>query len=609
MKVRSVILLCSLTSIAFAYEGQRGHPRLIFTEADESRIKSLVRRDQTLDALIDRNTDIARRYMSSATVRRQLIGPRLLHQSRETVERVLALSMAYRLTGDHKFALRARDELIAAAHFSDWNPSHFLDVAEMTTALGIGYDWLYSFLGNSDRLTVRRAIIVKGLRPGLQLMAKNPHWITGRNNWTSVCMGGLTIGALAISDEEPQLADQVLAKTLRYFRTVPALYRPDGASPEGALYWHYAMSYQAAANSALHTSEYGQSVLGDPVFGRAGWFPIYMRGPTGLAYNFSDSWPKFYPSAAMFELARVHRQPFYAWWMRERIDELVSQRMQYWDDEYRFMPLAIAWYSDAGQNTGAPLDRLFKGVQPVFSMRGSWTDRNTSFIAAKGGDAGLPHAHQDAGSFVFDALGERWAVDLGPDDYNIPGYFAAKQKWEIFRLSSLSHNTIVIGGQKQVVAGRSDITAFEGGGANPFAIINMSPAYRGQARKVVRGIRFIGRQDVLIQDEVTDPDGEVRWGMATQAKVDVRGDVAILSQAGATLEARILAPGDARFTVEDMDPRSSRGRKNLGVQMLAVKAPRTNGIARIAVVLSPAGGARNPGTPPLIPLAQWSSRY
>ncbi|MBA3726996.1 MAG: hypothetical protein H0W86_11230, partial [Armatimonadetes bacterium] len=119
MKIRSIILLCVLTTIAAAYEGQRGHPRLIFTEADESRIKSLARRDQTLDALIDRNTDIARRYMTVPVVTRQLIGPRLLHQSRKTIERVVSLSMAYRLTGDYKFALRARDELIAAAHFTD----------------------------------------------------------------------------------------------------------------------------------------------------------------------------------------------------------------------------------------------------------------------------------------------------------------------------------------------------------------------------------------------------------------------------------------------------------------------------------------------------------
>ena len=38
---------------------------------------------------------------------------------------------------------RLEEEMLAAAGFSDWNPGSFLDVAEMTTALAIGYDWLH----------------------------------------------------------------------------------------------------------------------------------------------------------------------------------------------------------------------------------------------------------------------------------------------------------------------------------------------------------------------------------------------------------------------------------------------------------------------------------
>ena len=30
--------------------------------------------------------------------------------------------------------------MLAIAQFADWNPSHFLDVAEMTMGMAIGYD-------------------------------------------------------------------------------------------------------------------------------------------------------------------------------------------------------------------------------------------------------------------------------------------------------------------------------------------------------------------------------------------------------------------------------------------------------------------------------------
>ncbi|HET6644612.1 MAG TPA: heparinase II/III family protein [Fimbriimonadales bacterium] len=591
--------------------GLKAHPRLLFTESDESRIKALARKDPLLDALVDRNNAMAQRFMNAPTVKRVLVGPRLLDKSREAIERILTLSMAYRMTGDYHYALRARDELIAVSEFPDWNPSHFLDVAEMTTGVAIGYDWLYDFLGKSDRQTVSRAIIVKGLKPGLTEMAKNPHWITGANNWTSVCMGGLTVGALAIADVDAATSRAVLDKTMRYFKNVPALYKPDGASPEGPLYWHYAMTYQAVANNALRTAlGPGHGVMADPVFKKTGWFPIYMRGPTGQAFNFADSWTTFYPSVAMFELAREEDEPFFAWWFRERVKEIVSNARLYWDDEYRFMPLAIAWYDSEGSSADAPLDRVFHGKQAVVSMRGSWTKDGATFIAAKGGTATAPHAHEDIGSFVMDALGVRWAVDLGFDDYNIPGYFEMDEngrRWDIFRVNSLSHNTIVIGGKAQRVAGPANIPQFGSTKDHSFALIDLGPAYRGQARRALRGILLYGRSDVLIQDEITQPGGDVRWGMATGANIDLQGDRAILSQSGKKLIARILAPASAVFTVESMNPPTARERRNPGMKMLSVRV-KPGSLTRIAIVLSPQDGT-SPALPSLRPLSDWSRVY
>ncbi len=50
------------------------------------------------------------------------------------------------MTGDPQFKDRAEQEMLGVAAFPDWNPPHFLDVGEMTTAMAIGYDWLYDVL-------------------------------------------------------------------------------------------------------------------------------------------------------------------------------------------------------------------------------------------------------------------------------------------------------------------------------------------------------------------------------------------------------------------------------------------------------------------------------
>ncbi len=51
-------------------------------------------------------------------------------------------------------------------------------------------------------------------------------------------------------------------------------------------------------------------------------------------------------------------------------------------------------------------------------FRTSWTDPDAMYLAAKGGRADLNHGHMDAGSFVFEADGVRWAIDLGGVNYN-----------------------------------------------------------------------------------------------------------------------------------------------------------------------------------------------
>ena len=161
----------------------------------------------------------AEKMLDEPTVAYKLIGPRLLAQSRRCLERVYTLGLLYRLDGDKRFAERAKHELFAAAAFKDWNPSHFLDVAEMTHAFGIGYDWLFDALSAEERATLRTAIIEKGLKPSFVDTLPNGArgynwWLRVTHNWNQVCNGGLTVGALAIADEEPELAERVIHRAL-----------------------------------------------------------------------------------------------------------------------------------------------------------------------------------------------------------------------------------------------------------------------------------------------------------------------------------------------------------------------------------------------------------
>ncbi len=207
------------------------HPRLILSGSTWEIIKSRRREDPALDCLLIHCERESRALLDAPPVVYRKEGRRLLAVSRTTLRRVLFLATQFHLSGDKAFALRAQEEMLAVAAFDDWNPSHFLDVAEMTTALAIGYDWLYDALSPEARKAIEKAIVEKGLRPGLPEMG----FAKIENNWNQVCLAGMSLGALAVAEEEPELAARTLAKTRDFNMNGMKPYAPSGVYPEGGI--------------------------------------------------------------------------------------------------------------------------------------------------------------------------------------------------------------------------------------------------------------------------------------------------------------------------------------------------------------------------------------
>ena len=190
------------------------HPRLMLLADDEARIRRALTSDVSARSFRDALLRNGSRVITQPTPERVLIGPRLLTVSRTVLDRVMTLALLYRLDGDRRWVARAREELLAAAAFTDWNPPHFLDVAEMSHAFAIGYDWLYDALTPDDRTTIRRALVEKGLRPAEEEYTNRAGWTRATHNWNLVCNGAVIMSALAIADEEPGLAGTLVAQAL-----------------------------------------------------------------------------------------------------------------------------------------------------------------------------------------------------------------------------------------------------------------------------------------------------------------------------------------------------------------------------------------------------------
>lgn len=558
---------------------RKDHPRLIALDGDLDRVRQRIRDVPQARSLYESLRRQAEEIRTAPPVEHVLIGPRLLAQSRRCLDRIYTLALLYRLDGKREDLERALRELAAAAAFPDWNPSHFLDTAEMTHAFAIGYDWLYPALSSEQRAWIRRAIIELGLRQSLPLYEQQRGWVVNRFNWNQVCNGGMGIGALAIAEEEPELSRRILGAALESLPRAMASYAPDGGWAEGPGYWHYATRYNVYFLAALETAlgtDFGLSEL--PGFARAGHFRVYFCGPAGKTFNYADAGDSVGGAAEMFWLARRFREPVYAWHQQQRLA----------DPKARPEALDLIWYRTEArtpQQAGWPLDAVFRGVEVAF-LRSSWEDPDAIFVGAKAGDLKVGHSQLDLGTFVLDAGGQRWATDLGPDDYNLPGYFG-KQRWTYYRLRTESHNTVLIDNENQDPKAETRITAYGFQPTQPWVRMDLTAAYPGKLKRWERGFALPGRKHLVVQDEIEAPQPvEALWGMVTEAEITLSGASAELRRPGWRVAARVLEPSGAVFQVASTTPPPPQN-PNAGTRKLVVRLPGKITQVRLVVALTP----------------------
>lgn len=622
MRILSIVLL--FASQAFAATGsapdslaglRSGHPRLLFTNEQLNAAVAAARIDPLRAKLHERILALAEDQIGTQPVRHELIGPRLLDKSRTALGRILTCAMAFRLSGDMRYALRAKKELFATAGFPDWNPSHFLDVAEMSLAFAIGYDWLYEQLQPAERERLKAALMKHSLSfasaayAGLKPTDKRLRFVTAVNNWNQVCNAGLLAAALAIADEEPEVARLVVNGALRSLPVaMKASYWPDGAYPEGPAYWDYGTGYNVVAIAVLESAlgtDFGLSR--SPGLDRTALYRLNVEGPSGYAFNYADGRPAIGAQPEFTWLGRRFNLPSVLQHCRDALESELSKPTSM----NRMMAMHAVWFpAPVGAPVPEPaLDRYFRGPAELVMLRSAWNDPRALFVGFKAGRNDVSHAHLDLGSFILDADGVRWAHDLGPDNYNLPGYFGA-ERWSYYRLNNRSHNTLTPGNHLQSAVAVAPVVAFSSQVTKSFAITDLTGVYAGVAQSIRRGVALLDRARVLVQDELS----AVKLGTVLKSRVVTGARVtledarhATLRQMDRMLRAEILAPEDGRFRVAPARPDTSRENANKGLTALTAEATANSPDMRIVILLTPVGERWHnfPGQPAVTPLADW----
>lgn len=554
-----------------------GHPRLLLLEGEEQEIQNLINSNETWEKMHSAILGKCDQIMNEPPVERELTGRRLLGISRECLRRVFYLSYAYRMTDAQRFLNRAKEEMLAVSGFSDWNPSHFLDVAEMTMAVAIGYDWLYEELSESTRKTLREAIVNKGIDPSYN---DSHNWfLDASHNWNQVCNAGMVYGALAVQEDYPELAEKTIDRAYESINRPMEEYEPDGAYPEGYSYWGYGTSFNVMFLSAVEkTLETDKDLLTENKgFLETGEFLLHMLAPSGKSFNWSDCSTSSNLSPAMFWFAERNNNPSLLW----------SENIFLQTDDYsqftwiRFLPAIMIWGKDISPDQVEPPSSKFwvgQGDNPVAMMRTSWTDPQAIYVGFKAGSPSVNHGHMDIGSFVLEADGLRWASDLGMQDYEsleskgIDIWNSAQdgERWNVFRMNNYSHNVLIVDDELQQVDGFAEIDRYSDAKEFSFAISEITSVYKGQLKNAKRGIGIKEEQFVVIRDELEtlDKTTKVRWNMLTHASVETGNKEATLTLDGKKMSLKVKGPDNVVMRTWSTEPPNDYDAENPGTVMV-----------------------------------------
>ena len=576
-----LILALRALGIQIDYTLMAPHPRLLMKAGEEKMVSQSVNRNEAWKHKQELLLDECDKMLQEKPVAYQKQGIRLLSPG-TAIHRIFFLSYAYRITGDERYAHRAIQEMETVCRFKGWNPSHFLDTATMTMAVGIGYDWLHEIITPQQRKLFVDGIVKHGLLPSKD--RRYDGFTRRTNNWNQVCNAGILFGAMAVYDEYPELARELIDRAVNTIRLSMTVYAPEGVYPEGYSYWGYGTNHNvlmiAALESALGTDADLPKMKG---FMESAHFINYMVGSSEKTFNYGDSEERPNSFASLYWFAGREKNSGLLW------NEKVLAQQDNAETIFRhdsFLPFSLICTKNLKNgNIDHPKDKCWigHGETPVMIVRTSWKEKEGCYLALKGSKAWMSHGHMDAGSFVFDALGERWASDLGGQSYylleqagvSLWSYNQTGDRWKVFKYNNTAHNTLSIKGELHRVSGLVDFEETLTKGKELGAVMNMKPLYDDRIKEALRKIVLVKKRELLIDDKVTTGSQPVtfEWVLCTpaQAKV-IDASTWELIKNGKKVKMVVNAPDGFKIRLKDNTPIHDYDQPNPGTRRVIVEA-------------------------------------
>ncbi|MBL9189840.1 MAG: heparinase II/III family protein [Opitutaceae bacterium] len=469
------LLLCLLSvptraaaqgQFADALERRSGHPYLLYTDANIAKLKERVKNEPVISEAWKRILAEAEAALSSTTDSASK-GGRGGRGNRAGGND--ALLLAYRMTGDRKYAERVKTTLMSQMQArapigggvnngSDlmrrdppWNAG--LNSGNGPRAFGIAYDTIHDMLTPAERKMLAHNLAENGVLVVLNdwvLGGKRIHALDSMgHNWWPTAVFGAGVGAMAILDEEPRARDWVRRvraasdEWLRYagnvLETKPPNFDSAGAFYESVGYTNLAVEtylpFMLTWNTAF-TEPLPESSITSQI---GEWFihTLYPSAGRPMAVDFGDSSVRQNCSASVSLLWNVgYRKPSYLWYLQQFNPDVAKGLHGTSPADLLFAPTP-AEIAAIPDQPALPTAKLYGDIGWTI-LRNSWS-KDATMLAMKSGWT-WNHSYADAGTFSLfhqgqSLIGENGHSPYGTKEYD--GYFR----------QSIAHNVITFNGK------------------------------------------------------------------------------------------------------------------------------------------------------------------
>ena len=518
---------------------RKEQPRLVLNSEIDKVLREKLKLDPVVKNFYSAIKLNAMSVLDEPYLKREKIGKRLLHISREMLYRINMLGMVYHIEKEPMILDRINNEVLAVCSFSDWNPSHYLDVGEMTMALAFALDWTAGDLPKSTIDKAIKAIIDKGIMPSYETDKRsNIWWIDGNNNWNQVCNGGMIAGSIAIAEVNSELAAKTIKRSLSGIPHALDEYKPDGVYPEGSTYWGYGTAFSVVTNAMLESSFGTDFGLGNyPGFKDSAVFRLLMNAPSDWYYNYADCGDK----------RTDNPDVTLAWFASKSGDELLFERNRFMQSPEKIGRLrrlngaGLVWVAQYEKQKESELPASWKGegANPIAVFTGGSNDPYSYYLGSKGGSGTVNHGNMDAGSFIFEINGERWVTDPGNQAYHelektgfdLWNKAQDSQRWTLLNKGNFGHSTITINNQLHKVDGKATIVDFKHG-EKPEVTFDLTPVFEGVLKSSKRKFTKESPTSLLIDDfiEINESTETITWQLITTFDIEVTGEGATISK-------------------------------------------------------------------------------